>query len=87
MIADLTIGEAIHLERFRRNMTIKELADLTGISEVTISAYERGNVAISTEKLVRICNILGMQLDNVFEPKKKEEPSAGIFEETEGVIE
>ena len=79
MIADLTIGEAIHIERFRRRMTVKELADLSGISETTISAYEHGDVVMSAEKLVRICNVLGIQLDSVFTPKKEKEAETSIF--------
>lgn len=79
MIVDLTIGEAIHIERFRRRMTVKELADLAGISETTVSAYEHGDVVMSAEKLVRICNVLGIQLDSVFTPKTEKEAETGIF--------
>lgn len=84
MIADLTIGEVILLERHRRNMTVKELAELSGVSANAISEYEHNKAVIPTEKLMRICNVLDIQIDSVFSPKQKE---TGVFENTDGATE
>jgi len=51
---------ALRTLREYRGLTQKRLALLSGISKTTISDYERGQMAISSEKLVALLGGLGL---------------------------
>ena len=64
------IGENIKAVRKSKQLTQPELANLLGISRNSLSRYENGTSAISTELLDRICQTLNVSyVDLVGEEK------------------
>lgn len=62
----MTFGENLKNLRKERNLSIKELADLSGLSAVQISNYEHGHYepnAISVNKLAKALNCAYEDLD------------------------
>lgn len=55
--------------RREKNLTQKDLSQLTGIAQGDISRIENGNANPSISTLVRIANALGKELKISFEPK------------------
>jgi HTH-type transcriptional regulator/antitoxin PezA len=67
---DMMIGENIKAVRKSKQLTQPELANLLGISRNSLSRYENGTSAISTELLDRICQTLNVSyVDLVGEEK------------------
>lgn len=54
----MSTGENIRKERRRKKMTQKELAEKTGIAEITIRQYEKDKFKPSFEKIIRIADAL-----------------------------
>ena len=53
-MTDKTLGELLFEYRARNNLSIKQVADMVGVSVATISNMERGHkVSRKTEQLVR----------------------------------
>lgn len=53
-------GSKIRIERTKRNLTQKQLADVTGISESTIRHYELGNAIPTITQLKKIADALNI---------------------------
>ncbi len=60
------IGTAIRLTRLRKEMTQRDLAERSGISDVSISRIERGEQDISLSTLKRIADGLGVTEEQLF---------------------
>ena len=65
------------LERMRelrkqKGMTLKQLADIIGVAEVTVSTYERGTREPPLSVLCAIADALGASLDELVRGTKKE---------------
>jgi transcriptional regulator with XRE-family HTH domain len=57
------LGQNIRLERKRRKLTQRELADLLGMSRATISQIENGTIQdIGVRKIIRILEVLGLEI-------------------------
>lgn len=56
------IGNRVRRKRKTKNLTVQQLAELSGISASYLSEVERGIPAVSTEKLIRIAENLGVSL-------------------------
>jgi transcriptional regulator with XRE-family HTH domain len=63
------IGSKIKEYRKAIKMTTLELGELSETSQSTISEIERGTRAIEIEKLIKICNSLGVTLNDVIPPE------------------
>ena len=67
----MTIGEKIRQHRKARNMTQKQLGELSGIAEPTIRRYELGKLNPKRETLTKIADALGIDpfelSDDLFE--------------------
>jgi transcriptional regulator with XRE-family HTH domain len=63
--------ERIKEERKRKNMTLKELSRLSGVSTGLISSMERGSVNPSIDVVIKICGSLNIDPTNLIgiEPK------------------
>lgn len=57
------IGLRIKEVRIERNLTQKELANLLGVAQNTISQYEKGTANASIEVIVRLSQILQTTTD------------------------
>ncbi|MEH7284917.1 helix-turn-helix transcriptional regulator [Priestia megaterium] len=59
------MGSKIKEYRKVMKLTTQELGDLSDTSQSTISQIERGNRSIHVESLTKICNALGVTLNDV----------------------
>ena len=61
-------AEVNHLRicRVQHGMTMRELAELSGVHVNTIMRYEQGLVSPSVETARKICKVLGVTMDDVF---------------------
>lgn len=59
------IGKKIKNARTEKNMTQMDLADAMGISYQAVSNWERGNSMPDVSKLTDLCEILGLNLDEL----------------------
>ena len=53
--------------RKRRKMTQLQLAELVGIDRSHISAIELGNVGVSFDVIVKLCEVLGVSPKELFD--------------------
>ena len=88
----IQIGKFIAEERKRKNYTQRELADILGISDKTISKWERGNGFPEVSLLLPLCNELeitvnellsGERLQEVDYKKKAEENMVNLVKEAQ----
>ena len=56
------IGRRIRAERLRRNLTLRELSESTGLTNSQLSQVELGKNAASLWALVRIADSLGLRI-------------------------
>lgn len=57
-----TFGKIIQARRKSRDIIQAELADIAGISPRTLRDIEKGITNPELETLIRICNVLGMEI-------------------------
>ena len=62
-----------HLRK-KKGMTMKELGELVGVAEITISTYETGKREPSLEILCKIADVLDVSLDMLVRGKEKDRP-------------
>lgn len=65
-ILELAIGREIRAHRRQQNITVAELAQLTGISIGMVSKIENGNTSPSLSTLQTLSNALGVTLTSFF---------------------
>lgn len=68
-----TIGSKIKNIRMRKNCTLKQLSEESGLSIGYLSQFERGMSSIALDSLEKLCTILGVNLSDFF----KKDTSAG----------
>lgn len=56
----------IYASRKEHRMSAKQLADIIGKSECTVTAWERGEKKPSLESLLKICNVFDCTLEDFF---------------------
>lgn len=66
------LGEEIKRLRKEKMLTIKELAKLSGVSEVSITNYENGKSVPSLVKLKKLSKFLNCKFDYLFNLRKGE---------------
>lgn len=62
------VGSKMKLRRVELNLTQKQLSEMTGIRQATISLMEMGEIDVRTSTLFSLCEAL--KIDIVFKPKK-----------------
>jgi transcriptional regulator with XRE-family HTH domain len=67
-------GEKIREVRKRRHMTMLDVAQKAGLSESLISQIERNRVSPAIDTLIRIIDILEIDLDYIFRDYKRDRP-------------
>lgn len=67
---NVTIGARIKELRKEKNMTLKQLSDLSGLSSGFLSQLERGISSIAIDSLGKIADILGVNISSFFHDMK-----------------
>lgn len=65
------VGHAVQDRRRTLGITQAELAGLLGVSQPSVSAWEVGNALPSSEVLLRIASVLGLNLGELADPPKE----------------
>lgn len=79
----MTIGERIKENRKKRNYTLKNLADITGLSVGFLSNIERNLNSPSISNLQQICDALDVNLMEIIDNKKEVSPVARFTDREE----
>lgn len=71
---DVDVGERVRAIRQLRRLTLKEVAERTGLSESFLSQAERGLTSASIASLQRIAAALGVAVSDLFAPDGTRRP-------------
>ncbi|NLB10141.1 MAG: helix-turn-helix transcriptional regulator, partial [Clostridiaceae bacterium] len=71
-----SIGQRIKIMRKAKNLTLKQLSEMTDLSSGFLSQFERGMTNIAIDSLNRIAVALGVPLDSLLKLQRTE--PAGI---------
>lgn len=82
MDINIIIGNGIRFYRKKRKIKQEILSKKLDVARKTISAYENGKNAIPIDKLIRLCEILEIKIDNIISDKilKKYKKIDNIYE-------
>lgn len=58
----IEMGNRLRQQRKQMNLTQEELAELSGLSIKTIISAEKGQKALRSENIVRVCQLLNMDI-------------------------
>lgn len=61
-----SLGQTIRGLRQARSLTLRELADLIGVSPATLSGIENGRTGVSTERVSEVAGVLGVAVERLF---------------------
>lgn len=78
------IGERLRNRRKGLRMTLKDVADATGLAQSFISQLERGVHTGSIRTLQKICEVLGITVGDLFSDGMPNEPRVRRFIASEG---
>ena len=56
-------GERIRELRAEQGLTQQQLGELLGVSQFSVSKYEREALDLNTDTLIRLCGIFGVSAD------------------------
>jgi transcriptional regulator with XRE-family HTH domain len=65
------IGERVKILRMANDLTLDQLASVSGVSRAMISRIERGEASPTAALLARICSALGLSLSGFFAEEEK----------------
>lgn len=68
----MTIGQRINLIRYKKDMTVDELAEKSGVSKHTINAWLYVGYNPHIEALIQIADVFNMSLDELVGRKMEE---------------
>ena len=69
------VGQVVRSERIARNLTVKQLSDMSGVSLRFLQYVEMGRVNISITRLAAIACALNVPLSALFSQEKVERVS------------
>ncbi|MDR2898987.1 MAG: cupin domain-containing protein [Clostridiales bacterium] len=75
MNQNLAIGTKIKYLRSQKNLTLKQLSEMTDLSTGFLSQLERGMSTIAIDSLYKVSKSLGVELSSFFQPE--DEPLGG----------
>lgn len=59
----IRVGNRLREIRNKQELSMKQLANMTGLTQSTISKIERGKWSVSLDTLTRICGALGCRIE------------------------
>ena len=68
------IGHRVQTLRKRRGLTMRELADRTGLSQGQVSRLENGRQGLRSGTLMRLAEALGVRPYHLYLPEAEDEP-------------
>lgn len=71
----LTLGDHLRALRTARKMSLSDVSALSGLATSTLSRVENGQLSLTYDKLLQLCNGLQIEVSSLFDPVKKMEPS------------
>ena len=74
----LELGKKIHALRTWRNMTLKQVSDLTGLSKPLLSQIENNATAPPIATLLKIANALGVNISYFFQEGTSKRPEIQV---------
>lgn len=77
------LGDAMRRVRRDRNLTQAQLARLAGVTPAAISQTELGRRGLSLDTIVRMCEALGIGVDDLLETSRPPDPLLARFDATE----
>jgi transcriptional regulator with XRE-family HTH domain len=60
-----TIGQNIHKQRLKQQMSLRKLAQLSGIAEYLLDQYELGKNEIHLDKILKISCALEVEIEKL----------------------
>lgn len=70
-LEEIKLNEKIKKYRESRNISITKLGELICKSKSTVSKYENGDVLPDIVTILELCNVLNIELDELFPPQKQ----------------
>jgi len=67
----MELGEKLKFYRKKKGLTLKELENISGVAASSISEYESNKVIPRRESLEKICQALGVKIDDLFDLEKE----------------
>ena len=71
------LGGTVRDLRRSQGLTLRQLAGLLEVSPATLSAVENGRTGISSARLVRVAEVLGVPVEHLLRPPPPDEPPVG----------
>lgn len=68
---DQTIGMYLRNCRTKKNIPLQEIADKTGVTKMTVSRWETGEVSMYVQSLKDYCDCLNISISEVFDYVEK----------------
>lgn len=87
VVKKMNIKDLIKDKRIEKNLTMKELAELVGVSEATISRWESGEVAnMKRTSIIALSKILGITPSAFISGFDDPEPQTSIYEKYTNIL-
>ncbi|HXG24649.1 MAG TPA: XRE family transcriptional regulator [Chthonomonadales bacterium] len=80
----VTLGGRLQRIRFRRGLSVRELAELAGVNKNTILRLEKG-LTPSYGTLTRVCEALGIHVAQLTQPEPEEEGTIALHDRQQEV--
>lgn len=77
----MKLGNNIYLLRTRKGLSQGDLAEALNVSRQSISKWETGSATPDLDKLLALCDLFGVTLDELVRGEVAEEPTAPVAEE------
>lgn len=74
------IGENIRKYKNKKNLTSKKLAELVGVAKSSISMWEKGINQPNTNKLMKICEVLDITPDMIYDTSSYYSTDENLFD-------
>lgn len=71
-VCAMNLGDTIYRLRTERNLSQGELADALGVSRQSISKWETNSSVPELDKLIRMCELFGVSMDELVRGRKEE---------------
>ena len=82
----MTLGERICQYRVQRRLSQQEVAEKLEVSRQSVSKWETDGAVPELDKLVKLCELFGVGLDELVRGEKPQEPDAELSEKGQETV-